>query len=257
MIIKQFHQFVFVARGPKNSCIADLMKGTMFQVENHFMDAFENREYDSIAEFISSLEEEGLIIDIEESRWIPRVDFYTAITEDDYPYQIDFEDGVDIGLLRRKLSGLSVSAIHYYGAGDPPQILEHIPTKKIAKDIDQCRERTTINGQFSKTTRHYIQYNHHYNSCWGKRLAITCENLVHPCIYSDIVLGDFVNENLYDIIQKADNYWKITKDKIDKCKVCEFRYSCPDCRVLAIQKGGQLTAANPFCSYDPCKGTVT
>ena len=243
MIVKQFHQFVFVTRGPKNSCIADLLKGTMYQVENHFIDSFENREYDMIAEFVASLEEEELILDIE--------DFHATVNEDDYPYQIDFEDGVDIESLRQKLSGLDVVAINYYGDGDPPKILEHIQTAKVEKNIDQCRERTTINGQFSKTTRHFIRYNHHYNSCWGKRLAITGDNLIHPCIYSDIVLGDFVNENLYDIIKKADAYWKITKDKIDKCKVCEFRYSCPDCRVLAIQAGGELTAANPNCSYDP------
>ncbi len=251
MIIKQFHQFVFVTRGPKNSCITDLLKGTMYQVENYFMDAFANREYDAVADFVASLEEEGLVIEIEESRWIPRQNFHSAVKEDDYSYQIDFEDGVDIESLRQRLSGLDVSAINYYGEGDPPKILEHIQTKKIEKDIGQCRELITTNGQFIKTTCNFIRYNHHYNSCWGKRLAITGDNLIHPCIYSDIVLGDFVTENLFDIIKKADAYWRITKDKIAKCKDCEFRYSCPDCRVIAAGEGGDLTAPNPLCSYDP------
>ena len=255
MIIKQFHQFVFLTKGANNTCVADLLKGTMYQVENRFIDAFERRDYESIAEFVSALEEEGLIIDIEESRWIPRPDFHTLDTDDDYPYRIDFEDGVDIELLRRKLKGLSVSAVHYYGAGDPPVIVDDVTTQKMEKNIEHCRELTTVNGQFSKTSRHFIRYNHRYNSCWGKRLAITGDNLVHPCIFSEIVLGNIVEENVFDIIRKADAYWKITKDKIDKCKVCEFRYSCPDCRVLAMRNGGGTTSPNPFCSYDPEAGS--
>lgn len=251
MIIKQFQQFAFITKGPKNTCVADLLKGTMYQVENRFIEAFERRDYDAIPEFISSLEEEGFIIDIEESRWIPRPDFRVHPIEEDYPYRIDFEDGVDVRLLRQKLKGLSVSAIQYYGAGDPPAIIDDVPTRKVEKNIDHCRKLTTIDGQFSKITRSFIRYNHLYNSCWGKRLAITCDSLVHPCIYSDIVLGNFYEDNLYDIFKKAEAYWKITKEKVDKCKVCEFRYACPDCRVLAMREEGTLTAPNPHCSYDP------
>ena len=47
-------------------------------------------------------------------------------------------------------------------------------------------------------------------------------------------------------------YWNITKDQIEVCKECEFRYICTDCR--AFLKSKEDLYSKPLkCSYDPKK----
>ncbi|KAA3644370.1 MAG: hypothetical protein DWP98_12335 [Bacteroidetes bacterium] len=46
--------------------------------------------------------------------------------------------------------------------------------------------------------------------------------------------------------------WKISKDRIDVCKNCEFRNICSDCRAFRIDQNDFLS--KPLkCGYDPYK----
>ncbi len=45
-------------------------------------------------------------------------------------------------------------------------------------------------------------------------------------------------------------YWRIKKDMIDVCKICEFRYICPDCRVF-ITDDTDILSKPKKCNYDP------
>jgi len=48
-------------------------------------------------------------------------------------------------------------------------------------------------------------------------------------------------------------YWNITKDQIETCKDCEFRYVCTDCR--AYLKNPSSMFSKPLkCGYNPYKG---
>jgi len=47
--------------------------------------------------------------------------------------------------------------------------------------------------------------------------------------------------------------WSITKDKVNKCKVCEFRMVCPDCRIF-IEDPNDIYSAPLKCGYDPYTG---
>ena len=46
------------------------------------------------------------------------------------------------------------------------------------------------------------------------------------------------------------SYWGITKDKINSCKVCEFRYMCSDCRAY-VENPNDLYSKPLKCGYDP------
>ena len=48
-------------------------------------------------------------------------------------------------------------------------------------------------------------------------------------------------------------YWNIKKDDITKCKDCEFRYICTDCRVY-IDDSEDIYSAPLKCGYDPYTG---
>jgi radical SAM protein with 4Fe4S-binding SPASM domain len=66
-------------------------------------------------------------------------------------------------------------------------------------------------------------------------------------------LGNISNSNIRDMIIAGDfdEYWELTKDKIDTCKDCEYRWGCTDCRVLALKEAGSTSAKHPSCHYNP------
>ena len=97
-------------------------------------------------------------------------------------------------------------------------------------------------------------FNKYKNSCWGYKIAVTKEGKVRPCIYSEIVLGDLQDVNINQVLIDIKPYWFLTKDKIEKCKICELRYACFDCREIPFRKSGSLFSPNPYCSYNPLTG---
>ena len=64
------------------------------------------------------------------------------------------------------------------------------------------------------------------------------------------VQGNIFSQSILEILNtpKFQQYWDITKDMIDVCKDCEFRYTCVDSRVP--QKNGET---NNYCFTDKCK----
>ncbi len=72
--------------------------------------------------------------------------------------------------------------------------------------------------------------------------------------------GNIRNVTLEETLQHPDfkKYWSLTKDEIEVCKDCEFRYICTDCR--AYTEGNKsnrdgLDISKPLkCGYDPYIG---
>ncbi len=92
-----------------------------------------------------------------------------------------------------------------------------------------------------------------YNTCLYKKISINESGEITNCPSLKFKFGSIINNNLYTIITTKlfKQYWKITKDKIKTCKVCEFRRICSDCRAYVN---------NPYdkpikCSYDPFTNT--
>lgn len=101
--------------------------------------------------------------------------------------------------------------------------------------------------------REYFAMAHYWNTCWGGELAITSQGKILPCIFArDRILGNIYKQSLGEIVNGlAQNYWRISSDKIDKCKDCEYRYACMDCRVLSLKSGRGLFSKPVRCNYDP------
>lgn len=77
-----------------------------------------------------------------------------------------------------------------------------------------------------------------------------------PCIFARAhTVGD-VNRGLEEVINSKglQSLWKITKDEIETCRNCEYRYACHDCRPLAEDTTGNFYAKNPRCNYNPLRG---
>ncbi|MCT4618099.1 MAG: radical SAM protein [Marinisporobacter sp.] len=97
----------------------------------------------------------------------------------------------------------------------------------------------------------YLDEAKHYNFCFYKKIAISNTGDIFPCPmirYSS--LGNIKKQSLVDIIKekKIFEFWELTKDKIEDCKNCEYRYACLDCRALEYAQSGSLYKTN-FCEY--------
>ncbi len=94
------------------------------------------------------------------------------------------------------------------------------------------------------------------NDCWQGKISVSSTGDVMPCIMQRAEPGGNVKEkSLKGIIEGGiQTYWALSRDKIDVCKDCEYRYACRDCRPVSYGPTDQLVAKDPNCLYDPFKG---
>jgi len=251
----RFHQFIHLEKGPMNTAIIDFLKGDIYQVENQIIEKFKNEEYNSIIDFIYSAEKEGLIINVDRNIWIPYFSFdVSSQTEIGLSFELQVEEGVDLKYIKSKFNDFEIIKILFYGKVRHQKLFPKIKITEKRKNFNRCVKLSKVDKNFPKITESFFRFNMKYNSCWGKNIAITKDNKIKPCIFSEIVIGDLEKDNIYDMIEKIKGYWFITKDKVKKCKDCELRYVCFDCREIPLRMTGDLYAPNPNCKYNPYTG---
>lgn len=104
---------------------------------------------------------------------------------------------------------------------------------------------------------HTFNTNRRFNSCWNGKCAVTAQGAVIPCIFArEYVMGNLREQTLKQILSGAfsKELSSITKDSIEVCKDCEYRYACKDCRPLALSVNNNLYSKYPRCTYDPYSG---
>ena len=122
-------------------------------------------------------------------------------------------------------------------------------------DPDVLAEKWLTSPIFSANRDDY-EHNLRWNPCWAGKLTITNNGDVIPCIMGRTeVVGNVKVQSLHEVVgsPKLASLWGLTKDEIDICRDCEYRYICGDCRPLAIARG-DLHGSMPRCTYDPSKG---
>ena len=110
---------------------------------------------------------------------------------------------------------------------------------------------------FFKITREEFIRNKNGHSCWQGKLCIVSDGSVIPCIMArEEICGNIKNQSLEDVISgnNLQNLWNLSKDHIEICQDCEFRYACFDCRSMIKGETGSLYARGDNCSYDPYQG---
>lgn len=88
------------------------------------------------------------------------------------------------------------------------------------------------------------------HNCFGERLYIDTKLNLYPCAMERrFTYGNVENQSFETIVESK--YIYLTKDKIDGCKDCEFRYACYDCRTDS--NGAGIYEKPWYCTYDPYK----
>lgn len=90
----------------------------------------------------------------------------------------------------------------------------------------------------------------HYNSCLNRKISIDVEGNIKNCPSMEKSYGKYPEITLREAIncEGFKAIWHITKDKIEGCNVCEFRYICTDCR--AFMPYG-CNSKPTKCKYNP------
>jgi SPASM domain peptide maturase of grasp-with-spasm system len=99
-----------------------------------------------------------------------------------------------------------------------------------------------------------------YNSCLHKKIAVDVGGNIKNCPCMPQSYGNINEVTLENALCRTDlkKYWMLTKDNIEVCRDCEFRYICTDCRAYTEQthfnKNG-LDISKPLkCGYNPYRG---
>lgn len=89
--------------------------------------------------------------------------------------------------------------------------------------------------------------------CFAKNLYIDVNLNVFPCVMERrMTYGNLFSSSLKQLVEKSRIKF-LTKDHIDDCKDCEFRYFCYDCRPDTLSEC--ITSKPWFCTYNPSTGT--
>lgn len=96
-----------------------------------------------------------------------------------------------------------------------------------------------------------------HNSCFHKKTGIDIDGHIKNRPAMSRSFGNIRDTTLEEALRHKDfkRYRNLTKDGIEVCKDCEFRYICTDCRAYTEQTHfdqNQLDVSKPLkCDYDP------
>lgn len=91
-----------------------------------------------------------------------------------------------------------------------------------------------------------------FNSCLNRKISVDAKGNIKNCPSMPKSYGNIENTSLIDVLTNAEfkSLWSINKDLIEKCKDCEFRHICTDCRAF-IDNPIDKYSAPLKCGYDP------
>jgi SPASM domain peptide maturase of grasp-with-spasm system len=91
-----------------------------------------------------------------------------------------------------------------------------------------------------------------HNTCLNRKLCIDAEGNIKNCPSMPRSFGNIKDTTLLEAIEKEGfkDLWFITKDQIEVCKDCEFRYMCTDCRCF-LKDSENIYSQPAKCTYNP------
>jgi SPASM domain peptide maturase of grasp-with-spasm system len=161
----------------------------------------------------------------------------------------------------KMLSGFSsnhkkISQIIMYGAPES-KILQHGKqgmgvVLQVRDDISSHLNCGVINSDFFSVNIPTYTESLHFNSCLNRKIALDAEGNIKNCPSMKESYGNIKDTSLKEAFNTSGfkKYWKIKKDNITKCKDCEFRHVCTDCRAY-IEEPENIYSAPLKCGYDP------
>lgn len=109
-----------------------------------------------------------------------------------------------------------------------------------------------INLRNFNTNVQLFNESNQFNSCLNRKIGISSCGKIKNCPSMNQIYGRVGKQKIKDIIHSAEfqKIWNISKDKINVCKDCEYRYICIDCRAF-IDDPSDPYSKPLKCGYNP------
>lgn len=94
-----------------------------------------------------------------------------------------------------------------------------------------------------------------HNTCLNRKISIDKKGYIKGCPSMRKNFGK-INETPLNLVVNSSEFtkfWNISKNEIEVCKDCEFRFCCTDCRVF-IDNVADLNSRPSKCNYNPYQG---
>lgn len=122
----------------------------------------------------------------------------------------------------------------------------------VSQKVTSCEACGVVNKQYFNSDIKLFSEAKHFNTCLNKKMSIDVKGNVKNCPSLPASFGDIFTADLGAIAvsEEFTSPWYITKDQVEICKDCEFRYICTDCRAYVMDSSNRLS--KPLkCKYDP------
>lgn len=121
-----------------------------------------------------------------------------------------------------------------------------------------CEKQRFHKPIFSKISADFFAKMKFGNNCFFDKICISPEGKVYPCIMErGESYGNVKKQKLSEILKSATakKFRYLSKDTMEVCCDCEYRYGCFDCRVKARGLEQKDFYVKPWwCAYDPYTG---
>ncbi|NGX53002.1 MAG: Antilisterial bacteriocin subtilosin biosynthesis protein AlbA [Candidatus Anoxychlamydiales bacterium] len=116
-------------------------------------------------------------------------------------------------------------------------------------DFELFKKKVITKKSFqNKISKNLISKNLTGQRCFLEKLYVATNLDVYPCVMERRICYGNLREKKFDqLIQHSMRF--LSKDNIQTCKDCEYRYACLDCRPDA--NGSDLDQKPWYCLYDP------
>lgn len=121
-----------------------------------------------------------------------------------------------------------------------------------SRKINSCLDCGVIDTQkFAINIQNFTE-SLQFNSCLNKKVSIDVNGQIKNCPSMKSSFGTIETISINDVLKNSNftKLWKIKKDEVEKCKDCEFRYICTDCRAY-IEDPSNLYSKPLKCGYNP------
>lgn len=161
-------------------------------------------------------------------------------------------EGLD-GLLRKHLR---VSAVTVYGAPASSEEVHPITSTRIMyshKMPSNALHCGQIAAHFFAPNLYTYTESQRHNSCLNRKISIDAAGNIKNCPSMAQSFGNIQDTTLQEALNHPafKKYWNVTKDQIDVCRDCEFRYICTDCRAYLENPEADMRSKPLKCGYDP------
>lgn len=127
----------------------------------------------------------------------------------------------------------------------------------LKEDIKSFKHCGVVNTKYFNTNLPKVLEAINHNSCLNRKISIDVNGDIKNCPSMPESYGNIKDTTLEEAINKPGfkKYWNITKDDIEVCRDCEFRYICTDCRAYTERtkfSDEGLDLSKPLkCGYNP------